>query len=172
MRKQLLFICVIASAVILAGCNNDIAAKEFKSYNDEDMEPLEENAYKLQNMKAEMESLIQGTEAKGEYIQNNMLSLLEEIITEAEEIQDRLQSEEVKKLNDLSIQQLDSTHEVFEKLAEVFNLQTPPVSDQDQKKSEEIYSEVQTISSDIQEITEEHDQYMSELEDKYNGKGD
>ncbi|WP_082232124.1 hypothetical protein [Halobacillus massiliensis] len=169
MKRWIIFLAAFLVLAVAAGCSSaDAAEEEFEKYNNEDRIELFEKSEKITEMEPELINLYSEPEKAKDYVDQEILPLLDDVKSQAEEVDEQLETDEVKELHALFLNQVSKLTELFELQAELLELQAPPVSEEEQQQTEEKYPEMQQLSEEVDEIGQEYGDQRKELEEKYN----
>ncbi|KZE40311.1 hypothetical protein AV656_03350 [Bhargavaea cecembensis] len=172
-RKSVIVSLLTLALMVLAACSNSESsgdpspAEEFDQYRTEGIDPIHERSLELAEMGGHLNAMIPEPEKARDYITDEMISYIEETRVMAEELQDGLINQEIKEVNQITIDQLNLMADSFNKQAEFLELHIPPVSDESYAESEAVYAEIMQLQEQIDEKTSEYNTSLDDLEQKY-----
>ena len=172
-RKSIIVSLLTLALMVLPACSNSensggpSPAEEFDQYRTEGIEPLHERSLELAEMGGHLNAMIPEPEKARDYITDEMIPHIEETQGLAEKLQDGLVNEEIKEVNQVTIDQLDLMIDSFNKQAKFLELHIPPVSDESYEESEAVYAETMQLQAQIDQKTSEYNTKIRELEKKF-----
>lgn len=172
-RRSVLLSLLMMALMFLAACSSSGTssginpAEEFDKYRTEGIEPLHERSLELAEMGGHLNAMIPEPEKARDYITNEMIPHIKETQGLAEELQDGLINEEIKEVNQVTIDQLNLMIDSFNKQSEFLELHIPPVSDDSYDESEAVYAEIMQLQEQIDQKTSEYNTKIRELEEKF-----
>ncbi|WP_165997458.1 hypothetical protein [Bacillus sp. Cs-700] len=166
MKKIFLLLLIL---FIVGGCNanGQSAEDEFNEYNNEDRIALFEKSEKISDMGAKLIEKYSEPEKAQAYVDEEILPLLEDVKSQADNVDETLETNEVQELHQLFLDQVATLTDMFELQSDMLELQIPPVSEEDQQKTEELYPELQQLSNEVDEIGQNYSEKRKDLEEKY-----
>jgi hypothetical protein len=171
-RKSVIVSLLMLALMYLAACSSSGSggpspAEEFDKYQTEGIEPLYERSLELAEMGGHLNSIIPEPENARDYITDEMIPHIEETRGMAEELQTGLVNQEIKEVNQVTIDQLNLMIDSFNKQAEFLELHIPPVSDESYSESEAVYAEIMQLQEQVDGKTAEYNTRLDDLEQKY-----
>ncbi|WP_376869497.1 hypothetical protein [Bhargavaea changchunensis] len=160
----LMFLAACSSSGTSSGLN---PAEEFDQYRTEGIEPLHERSLELAEMGGHLNAMIPQPEKARDYITDEMIPHIKETQGLAEELQDGLINQEIKEVNQITIDQLNLMADSFNKQAEFLELHISPVSDESYAESEAVYAEIMQLQEQIDAKTSEYNTSLDDLVQKY-----
>lgn len=172
-RKSIIVSLLTLALMVLPACSNSensggpSPAEEFDQYRTEGIQPLHERSLELAEMGGHLNAMIPEPEKARDYITDEMIPHIEETQGFAEKLQDGLVNEDIKEVNQVTIDQLDLMIDSFNKQSEFLELHIPPVSDESYEESEAVYAEIMQLQEQIDKRTTEYNAKVDDLEQKY-----
>ncbi|MYL65692.1 hypothetical protein GLW07_20230 [Bacillus hwajinpoensis] len=165
--KKIFFL--LLTLFIVGGCNanGQSAEDEFNEYNNEDRIALFEKSEKISGMGATLIEKYSEPEKAQIYVNEEILPLLKDVKSQAENVDQKLETNEVQELHQLFLDQVTTLTDMFELQSDMLELQVPPVSEEDQQKTEELYPELQQLSDEVDQIGQNYSEKRKQLEEKY-----
>jgi hypothetical protein len=165
--KKIFFL--LLTLFVVGGCNanGQPAEDEFNEYNNEDRIALFEKSEKISDMGAKLIEKYSEPEKAQIYVNEEILPLLKDVKSQAENVDQKLETNEVQELHQLFLDQVTTLTDMFELQSDMLELQVPPVSEEDQQKTEELYPELQQLSDEVDQIGQNYSEKRKQLEEKY-----
>ncbi|WP_213424222.1 hypothetical protein [Bhargavaea massiliensis] len=179
MNKQALFLKFTFMAIlacILVACNNVNGAesqnisveKEFEEYRKNVFEPLDERSFKIAEMLNHYTSIIEQPEEAHRYMEEEVIPFMEESRKIASDAHDGLVNEEIRELNDTTIEYLNLTLDSLHKSAElsaidVDTANVDTVTEETYQKAVKIHEENMELQEKIERTGVEMDRQIDAL---------
>lgn len=167
---------VFLLALFLAGCNSGNGAesqnisveKEFEEYRKNVLEPLDERSFEFAEMFNHSASLIEQPEESYRYMKEEVIPFMEETRKIAADAHDGLVNEEIKELNETTIEYLNLTLDSLQKSAElsaidVDTMDVDTVTEETYQKAVKIHEENMELQEKIERTGVEMDRQINEI---------
>jgi predicted small secreted protein/methylthioribose-1-phosphate isomerase len=162
---------VILLAVFLAACNSGNGAdsqnisveEEFKQYRKAVIEPLEERSVEYAEMFNHYASIIEETEEAHRYLEEEVVPFAEESKKIASDAHDGLVNEEIRELNDTTVEYLDLTLDSLQKSMDLLAIELSPVTEETYQKAVKIHEENMELQEKIEQTGAEMDRQIDDL---------
>ena len=158
-------------AVFLAACNsgngveskNISVDKEFENYRKAVIEPLEERSFEYAEMFNHYASIIEQTEEAHSYLEEEVIPFSEESRKIASDAHDGLVNEEIRELNETTIEYLDLTVDSLQKSADLLAYDFDTVTEETYQKAVKLHEENMELQEKIERTGVEMDRQIDAL---------
>jgi hypothetical protein len=174
MNKQPLFSKFTSMALlvcILAACSSGSGAesqnisvqKEFEEYRKNVLEPLDERSFEFAEMFNHSASLIEQPEESHRYMEEEVIPFMEETRKIATDAHDGLVNEEIRELNETTIEYLNLTLDSLQKSAELSAIDVDTVTEETYQKAVKLNEENMELQEKIERTGVEMDRQIDAL---------
>lgn len=159
---------------LLTACNSGNGAEsknisveiEFDEYRENVLEPLDERSIKIAEMLNHYASIVEQTEEAQRYLEEEVIPFMEETKKIASEAHDGLVNEEIRELNETTIEYVDLNLDSLRKTAGLSALELEPATEETYQKAVKLNEENIELQEKIDQTGEEMDRQIDELVNK------
>ncbi|KZE40304.1 hypothetical protein AV656_03310 [Bhargavaea cecembensis] len=171
-RSIFKYFLVFLLALFLAACNSGNGAetqnisveKEFEEYRKNIFEPLDERSFKIAEMLNHYTSIIEQPEEAHRYMEEEVIPFMEESKKIASDAHDGLVNEEIRELNETTIEYLNLTLDSLQKTADLSALEfVDPVTEETYQEAVKLNEENMELQEKIERTGVEMDRQIDAL---------